>query len=272
MDSPLLGVGVTSAGKLAVARCDPKGRIVRVKVAVAPPVQKPGPQPTPGGPQEDRPMSQPAPPVTPPLQTYTPPGEPPRQQQAPPPQGTEAQCSVTADVLSCTAPIGVAQVRPAPKGRGEAAVIAGIVLHDTAGPAVSNAPSLGILTRGREDLPGPLGHILIGRDGTAYQITSFRQWVPHIGRAAPWLGVALANNNTIAVEIESDGKGVYPEAQLASARAIVRALMAAYGTRIVVGHKEVASPPGRKRDPSLDMDAFREQVDACTAKNCAPAP
>jgi hypothetical protein len=272
MDSPLLGLGVTSAGKLAVARCDPKGRIVRVTVAIAPPVSTPTPQPTPAGPGQDRPLSPGPLPATPPQQTYTPPSEPPRQQQAPLPQGTVAQCSVTADVLSCTAPIGVAQVRPAPKGRGETAVIAGIVLHDTDGPAVSNAPSLGILTKGRPDLPGPLAHILIGRDGSAYQITSFRQWISHIGRAAPWLGVELANRNTIAVYIESDGKGFYPEAQLASARAIVRALMAAYGTRIVVGHKEVAIPRGRKRDPALDMEAFREQVDACTAANCAPAP
>jgi N-acetyl-anhydromuramyl-L-alanine amidase AmpD len=183
---------------------------------------------------------------------------PPNPVQEPPPSGI---CAVTADVLACSEPLRVSQLDPPPEGRGPIKQVQGIVLHHTSGPPTGNAPSLTVVARGRPGVPGPYAHILIGRDGSVFQILSLRQRVYHVGLAMPWNRLMLTNSNTISVELEHSGTGEpWPREQMEAAVAVVRALMAAYGTNAVVGHKEVARPRGRKNDPAFDMDLFRAEV------------
>lgn len=132
-----------------------------------------------------------------------------------------------------------------------------VMLHHTASGAGSgNAPSLNTVLFGRPDLPGPLCHILIGRDGTIYAITD--GYANHAGRVdEPW-----SNYSLVGIEIENDGVGEpYSEATLFAALEVVRVL--AYGT--CVGHKEICVPRGRKIDPSFDMDWFRSILETAVA-------
>ena len=131
-----------------------------------------------------------------------------------------------------------------------------VVVHHTAGPSSGDAPSLATVRDGRPDLAGPLAHFLLARSGTVHVVAAGLCW--HTGATFErWQGNAYA----IGIEVENRGRpgDAYPDVQLAALRALCRALAARY--RIpparVVGHREIASPAGRKTDPVFDMDSFR---------------
>lgn len=82
----------------------------------------------------------------------------------------------------------------------------GSVDHHTAAALGQNAPSLGICINGRSDLPGPLCHVLIGRDNTCYVIASGR--ANHAGSGGFW-GIS-GNSKVYGVEHENTGTGTEP--------------------------------------------------------------
>lgn len=82
----------------------------------------------------------------------------------------------------------------------------GSVDHHTASALGSNAPALGICINGRSDLPGPLCHVLIGRDNTCYVIASGR--ANHAGSGGQW-GIT-GNSKVYGVEHENTGTGTEP--------------------------------------------------------------
>ena len=60
------------------------------------------------------------------------------------------------------------------RGRGDVGVVKGIICHHTAGAKTGNMPSLGVVTNGRSDLPGPLAQLCLGRDGTFFVVAAGR--------------------------------------------------------------------------------------------------
>lgn len=141
--------------------------------------------------------------------------------------------------------------------------VQGILCHHTAGPLTGNAPSLGTVVGGRSDLPGPLAHLHLARDGTFTVIAAGR--CNHAG-AGEWQGLTSGNTSFIGVEAENAGTGADPwpdvqmEAYARGCAAILDKIDA--DTIMCAGHKEYALPAGRKCDPSFDMDGFRTKVDA----------
>jgi len=138
---------------------------------------------------------------------------------------------------------------------------AGVICHHTAGPARGNAPSLGIVTNGRSDLPGPLSQLVLGRDGTFYVVASGR--ANHAGRGT-WRAVTDGNGRMIGIEAEATGRDGWPDVQMDAYRRGVAAILRRLGLTAdaCCGHKEYAQPKGRKPDPNFDMDAFRASVAA----------
>jgi hypothetical protein len=135
----------------------------------------------------------------------------------------------------------------------------GVMVHHTASAAGSgDLPSLSTCIHGRPDLPGPLCQILIGRAGTVAVITDGQG--NHSGRGS-WPGITVGNAQLIGIEIENNGVGEPWSLGVLSVVARVTAqLCRVFGLSIVIGHKEWA--PGRKIDPSFDMDQFRNAVTA----------
>ena len=135
----------------------------------------------------------------------------------------------------------------------------GSVDHHTAGPRTGNAPSLNICINGRPDLPGPLCHVLIGRDNTCYVIAAGR--ANHAGTGG-WGGLT-GNASVFGIERENVGTGAEPwtlEQYDVAARAHA-ALISAHGSRwdLVCEHKEWA--PRRKIDAfGVDGNTMRELV------------
>lgn len=159
------------------------------------------------------------------------------------------------------------------RGRGDVGDIKGIICHHTAGPKNGNMPSLGIVTNGRPDLPGPLAQLGLGRDGTFFIIAAGR--ANHAG-AGNWQGVTNGNANLIGIEAENTGLTTgpnaepWPEVQVDAYRRGVAAILKKIGAAAIMcgGHKEYA--PTRKIDPTFDMVAFRTAVGAIMGGTAPP--
>ncbi|MEA3061722.1 MAG: hypothetical protein QOJ94_1503 [Sphingomonadales bacterium] len=151
--------------------------------------------------------------------------------------------------------------------------VRGVICHHTAGPRGGNMPSLGIVTRGRSDLPGPLAQLGLGRDGTYYVIAAGR--ANHAGRGI-WRNISTGNSSFIGIEAENCGTAddPWPEVQMEAYARGVAAILRRLGSDagLCCGHKEYALPRGRKPDPLFDMDEFRERVRGIMAGTVAPRP
>ena len=151
------------------------------------------------------------------------------------------------------------------RGRGEMGTVKGVICHHTAGPLSGNMPSLGVVTNGRSDLPGPLAQLCLGRDGTFYVVAAGR--CNHAG-AGNWQGLTAGNSNFIGIEAENTGlvsgpkADPWPAVQLDAYRRGVAAILKKIRANAIMccGHKEYALPQGRKNDPNFDMNSFRVQV------------
>jgi peptidoglycan hydrolase-like protein with peptidoglycan-binding domain len=158
------------------------------------------------------------------------------------------------------------------RGRGDVGDIQGVMCHHTAGARSGNMPSLGVVTDGRSDLPGPLSQLCLGRDGTFFVVAAGR--CNHAG-AGNWQGIATGNSRFIGIEAENTGRAddPWPAVQLDAYRRGVAAILKKLGANAIMccGHREYALPVGRKPDPDFDMEAFRLQV-AMIMAGTAPLP
>jgi len=155
------------------------------------------------------------------------------------------------------------------RGRSEMGSVQGVLCHHTAGPKTGNMPTLRLLKEGRADLPGPLAQLGLGRDGTFYVVAA--GLCNHAGKGS-YRGIVAGNTHLIGIEAEHTGlKGdPWPDIQLRAYQHGVAALLAHLGLApdFCIGHKEWA--PGRKPDPTFEMDPFRAAVDAVMS-GAAPA-
>lgn len=137
----------------------------------------------------------------------------------------------------------------------------GIVAHHTATqPTTSNAAVEQLLAQGRSDLPGPLSHLGLRRDGTFVILAS---GVANHAGTGSWKGIT-GNRHVIGIEAYNNGiNEPWPQVQLNAydrgCAAILRYLKLPSWT--LCGHKEWA--PTRKIDPrGIDMVAMRLRVEA----------
>lgn len=160
------------------------------------------------------------------------------------------------------------------RGRGEMGRVQGVICHHTAGSKNGNMPTLGLLIKGRVDLPGPLAQLGLGRDGTWYVIAAGR--CNHAGTGS-WQGITSGNSSFIGVEAENTGSTKdfpWPEVQMDAYRRGVAAILnhVGKGPAFCCGHREYALPKGRKNDPLFDMAAFRDSVAAILNGTAPPPP
>lgn len=142
----------------------------------------------------------------------------------------------------------------------------GSIDHETIGAATGFAPSLGVVTNGRSDLPGPLSNVLEPRlldgDHRVYVVAAGK--ANHAGRGL-WLG-ADSNYELTGLEREGVGYGrdLTPWRTEVSAR--VHAAFAAlcgFTAEHVASHAEYALPHGRKSDVLGEpMGPHRARIDA----------
>jgi hypothetical protein len=140
-----------------------------------------------------------------------------------------------------------------------------VICHHTAtGKNWTDASVVNLLIKGRSDLPGPLSQLGLDREGTFHLIA--------VGKCNH-NGYGLSGNNTIGIEAFNDGRGepwlaVQMDAYIRGCAAICRHL--GWPAEKVLGHKE--SDPGRKIDPTFDMNVFRGHVAALLDTPVTPPP
>lgn len=147
-----------------------------------------------------------------------------------------------------------------------------VIAHHTASNRESgNFASEEIVTFGRSDLPGPLCHFLLGRDGTVKIISD--GYANHAGEGGPRAGIPANMGNTYAYGIEAENNGLgepWSKAQLNAYYRLCAALLDYMDTKDVskvFGHKEWTT---RKIDPAgIDMNKFREQVRKALAEGAS---
>jgi peptidoglycan hydrolase-like protein with peptidoglycan-binding domain len=162
------------------------------------------------------------------------------------------------------------------RGRGDVGPIMGVMCHHTAGSRTGIMPSLGVLTDGRSDLPGPLSQLGLGRDGTFFIIAAGRANHAGVGN---WQGITTGNASFIGIEAENTGHtsgslaDPWPAIQLDAYRRGCAAILKQIAANAIMccGHKEYALPQGRKPDPTFDMGEFRREV-ATIMAGIAPSP
>ena len=155
------------------------------------------------------------------------------------------------------------------RGRREMGTIRTITCHHTATPRSfkrsSDYPTMGVVRDGRPGIPGPLAQLGLGRSGRVYLIAA--GVANHAGRSR-----ATSMTNPHAIGIEAEGAmEPWPKQQYDAYVRLVAALRNEFGAQ-VLGHKESASPPGRKADPSFNMTDFRRAVEAARKQPSKPTP
>lgn len=150
------------------------------------------------------------------------------------------------------------------RGHGDVGKSLGVLCHHTAGAIKGNAPSLGIVTNGRPDLPGPLAQLVLGRDGTFYVVAAGLCY--HAG-AGNWRGCKSGNKNLIGIEAENTGlanDNPWPAAQMAAYQKGIAAILLHIHAEPIwaVGHLEYALPVGRKSDPSFSVGTRQARIKA----------
>lgn len=149
----------------------------------------------------------------------------------------------------------------ASRGCADMGAVEGVMCHHSANPRSGNMPSLDTLILGRDNLPGPLAQLGLGRDGTYYVVAAGRCNHASVGA---FRGSSAGNSRFIGIEAEHSGRPSepWPKAQYAAYVQGVAALLAYLDADAdcCVAHKEFALPPGRKVDPCFDMHRFRDQV------------
>jgi N-acetylmuramoyl-L-alanine amidase len=131
-----------------------------------------------------------------------------------------------------------------------------IVLHGTAG-AFEGA--LRWLTSPRSRVSA---HFMVSRDGEVVQMVPVSDIAWHAGRAY-WHGERDINRISIGIEMENLPGQDWTDAQLRKTADLCRVLMTRYGISWdeVVGHRDVAYPPGRKSDPqNFPWGKFKKMI------------
>lgn len=129
----------------------------------------------------------------------------------------------------------------------------GVLVHHTG--AGEDSALVDLCIRGRADLPGPLCHVVLTRDGAWHLIAG--GLANHAGNGAlPWdaSGATTGGNaQLIGIEITNAGDGVdpYPDPQVDALVTGVRAILdhTGWSHSHVTTHAAFARPAGRKLDP-----------------------
>lgn len=146
-----------------------------------------------------------------------------------------------------------------------------IVLHHTVTPTLEKTVEYFLTEESRVS-----SHYVLGRDGRLVQMVKDEDRAWHAGESS-WKGVDNCNDYSIGVEIVNRGDGVEPftEEQYVTLTRLLTVLVARYGIAkdMVVGHRDIALPPGRKIDPADNFNwerisafANREEVERRAAE------
>ncbi len=144
-----------------------------------------------------------------------------------------------------------------------------VVVHHTVIPTLEETVNHFLSTESKVS-----SHYVLGKDGTIVQMVKDGDRAWHAG-VSSWKGVDNCNDYSIGIEVVNKGNGMDPftEAQYASLVNLIGSFVSKYGiaSDMIVGHRDIALPPGRKVDPADNFDWSRlsEMADRKTVTELA---
>ena len=220
------------------------------QVLVIPALTSPTPSPTPT-------PTPPPPPTPPPTSTPTQPSPP----QPTPPQPTPPLAPGGKPSKPSIRWVG----SPNFNNRRRPDDITAVVIHSTANSSLN-----GVVSWFNNPSAQVSAHYSIGKDGHIVQHVQdiHRAW--HAGRST-WKGRDNCNDYTLGIELVNlnDGRDPYPAAQHQANVALCAYLIDKYNVSPddIMGHLDIAIPPGRKSDPrAYDLDQLRREVAAVAGR------
>jgi LysM repeat protein len=144
--------------------------------------------------------------------------------------------------------------------------ITAIVIHSTA-----NNRLQGVIDWFNNPNAQVSAHYTIGKDGKIVQHVRDTDRAWHAGQSV-WKGRNSCNDYTIGIELVNlnDGQDPYPEAQHRANVALCAYLCYIHQIKVddIMGHLDIALPPGRKSDPrGYDLNRLRREVAAALREN-----
>ena len=144
-------------------------------------------------------------------------------------------------------------------GTGDFGRIQGVICHHTG----SNTTPASYIARNPRLDNQLSSQIHLSRDGVATLCGVGQAW--HAGRGSyPGWPTDRANQVSIGIEAQSDGRSPWPKAEMVAYRKIVAAICWYLGysatTQHVLGHKEWAAVQGKWDPGGIDMNTFRKEV------------
>ncbi len=138
--------------------------------------------------------------------------------------------------------------------------ISAIVIHSTA-----NSTLQGVIDWFNNPSAQVSAHYTIGKDGQIVQHVQDMHRAWHAGRSI-WKGRDNVNDYSLGIELVNlnDGSDPYPEIQHQANVALVAYLVQRYNIEVddIMGHLDIAIPPGRKTDPrGYDLHRLQREVD-----------
>jgi hypothetical protein len=137
--------------------------------------------------------------------------------------------------------------------------ITAIIIHSTASSTLQ-----GVISWFNNPNAKVSAHYTIGKDGRIVQHVRDEDRAWHAGQSV-WKGRHSCNDYTVGIELVNlnDGRDPYPEAQHQANVALCAYLRRQYRIKAddIIGHVDIALPPGRKSDPrGYDLDRLRREV------------
>jgi len=130
-----------------------------------------------------------------------------------------------------------------------------IVVHHTAIPTTEETVRLFLDSNSRVS-----AHYVLGKDGKVIHMVRDEDRAWHAG-VSRWKGIDNCNDYSIGIEIvnRGDGNDPFTSEQYYTLTELVGRLVSEYGIKkdMVVGHRDIALPPGRKIDPADNFDWSR---------------
>lgn len=140
-------------------------------------------------------------------------------------------------IITHTLPVKKLEVRDSSKNY--------IILHDDGGPGGYSAMRSTLLKRRLSY------HYYVKRDGTIVKLLDPKYKASHVGYSV-WKGLFRLNKYSIAICLDEGTSHQYTPQQYESVVFLIQRLQKRYPdstSSIIVGHKDVALPFGRKNDP-----------------------
>lgn len=167
------------------------------------------------------------------------------------------------------------------RGRAPMGTVLGMMAHhDASNKNAKDANALNVIIYGRAGLPGPLATYAVGRDPDDEGPQQAKVYIVAAGKAnhagkGSYPGVNRGAHSMFGVEAFNNGVGedwdnydVYVKLFAAHSLAMLKR-----GRKSInIGHKEFATPRGRKIDPNFSMERFRVDVFSLVYKSTNIVP